>query len=255
VSGADTLLPSSFAAFSGNSHLPDHLVVIVFALLYPIVGFIGFRRLLRRIEAGIPVNRNLLYFNTILGHWILFVIALCVWAISERAWGDLGFNFVFNSRFIVGAVLTVAGIAFLLVQLRQATTASREEIDLLQHELGHLSLLIPRNGSEMARFNLLSLSAGIVEETLWRGFLIWYLSQSVPVWAAAIISAVGFGVAHAYQGLANVPKITLVGAVFSGLYVLSGSLWLPMILHATVDLIQGRLAYEVLRPTSSDNIS
>jgi len=29
--------------------------------------------------------------------------------------------------------------------------------------------------------------------------------------------------------------------------VLTGSLWLPIILHAAVDLLQGRLAYDVLR--------
>lgn len=232
--------------------MQDHLFVFVFAVIYPIVGFIGFRRLLRRIEAGIPVNRKLLYFNTITGHWILFVLALTVWTLSERPWSTLGFAFEPDSRFMIGAALTAAGIAFFIAQLRQVGTAPRKDLDRLQQRLGDLSLLIPRNRNELARFNFLSLTAGIVEETLWRGFLIWYLSQFVPVWSAATISAVGFGVAHGYQGLGNVPKITLVGAVFSGLYVLTGSLWLPMILHSVVDLLQGRLAYEVLRlPRSS----
>jgi membrane protease YdiL (CAAX protease family) len=96
---------------------------------------------------------------------------------------------------------------------------------------------------------LLSITAGIVEETLWRGFLFWYLGQFMPLWAAAIISAVGFGLAHSYQGLANVPRVAIVGAVFSGLYLLTGSLWLPIILHIAVDLLQGRMVFEVLRKT------
>ena len=87
----------------------------------------------------------------------------------------------------------------------------------------------------------------MVEETLWRGFLFWYLGQSMPIWVAAIISAVGFGLAHGYQGLANVPRVAFVGAVFSGLYLLTGSLWLSIILHAAVDLLQGRMAYDVMR--------
>jgi membrane protease YdiL (CAAX protease family) len=227
--------------------LSDHLFVIVFAVIYPIAGYIGFRRLLRKIEAGMPVNRNMLYLNTITWHWVLFVMAILVWALSDRPWHLLGFSFELNSRFIIGTLSTVAGIGFLFAQLRQVATAPQDTVDHLNGQLGDLTLLIPRNSSELARFNLLSLTAGIVEETLWRGFLIWHLSQFMSVWSAAIISALGFGVAHGYQGLANVPKITLVGAVFSGLYVLSGSLWLPMILHAAVDLFQGRLAYEVLR--------
>ena len=69
-----------------------------------------------------------------------------------------------------------------------------------------------QNGNELARFYGLSITAGIVEEVLWRGFLIWYLSQFMPVWGAALISTIGFGLAHAYQGLRQVPQITIVGA-------------------------------------------
>jgi len=227
--------------------LPDHIFVLVFAVIYPIAGFIGFRRLLTKIAAGMPVNRNHLYLNTITWHWILFALALIAWANSGRPWGDLGFNFELHVRFLIGAALTIAVIAFLIAQVRRVAGAPRQDLDRVKSGFGALFLLVPRNGSEMARFNVLSVTAGIVEETLWRGFLIWYLGQFMPVWAAAIISAIGFGVAHGYQGLANIPRITLVGAVFASLFVLTGSLWLPIILHAAVDLLQGRLAYDVLR--------
>ena len=63
---------------------------------------------------------------------------------------------------------------------------------------------------------------------------------------------IGFGLAHAYQGIQNLPKITIVGAIFAGLYVLSGSLWLPMVLHAAVDVLQGRAVYEALRRIDGD---
>ncbi|MDH3621296.1 MAG: CPBP family intramembrane metalloprotease, partial [Gammaproteobacteria bacterium] len=96
----------------------------------------------------------------------------------------------------------------------------------------------------------LSVTAGIVEEALWRGFLFWYLGHFMPLWAAAIVSAVGFGIAHAYQGMENVPRIILVGGVFAGLFLLTGSLWLPIILHAIVDLLQGRAVYGMLRRTA-----
>ena len=69
----------------------------------------------------------------------------------------------------------------------------------------------------------------------------------MPLWAAAVVSTIAFGLAHAYQGLSQIPLITLVGAVFAGMYVLTGSVWLPIILHAAVDIVQGRIAYEVMR--------
>ena len=160
---------------------------------------------------------------------------------------DLCRNYDLNLRFWVACGLTIAGTVVMVLQLRQVASASQEEVTRLKAGFGQLILMMPHNGSELMRFNMLSITAGVVEETLWRGFLIWYLAQFVPLWAAAVISAVGFGIAHGYQGLANVPKVMLVGAIFSGLYVLSGSLWLPMILHAVVDLLQGRLVFDVLR--------
>ena len=68
----------------------------------------------------------------------------------------------------------------------------------------------------------------------------------MPVWAAAVVSSVIFGFGHAYQGIANVPKIALVGGVFAALYLLTGSVWLPMLLHAIFDAVQGRAASRVL---------
>lgn len=235
--------------------LADHLFVAVFAVIYPIAGYIGYRRLLRRIDAGVPVNRRNLYLNTMLGHWILFVLALSIWSLSGRPWSVLGFGIGLDTRFVAGALLTIAGIAFLSAQLRQLANAKPRDLDRIRSQLGNLALLIPRNASELNRFNVLSITAGIVEETLWRGYLIWYLSLTVPLWTAAAVSAVGFGVAHAYQGRANLPRIMLVGCLFAALFVLSGSLWLPMILHAAVDLLQGRLGYEVLRRRHYDTSS
>jgi membrane protease YdiL (CAAX protease family) len=76
----------------------------------------------------------------------------------------------------------------------------------------------------------------------------------MPLWLASIVATVAFGLAHAYQGLKALPRITLVGALFTSLYVATGSLLLPIVLHATLDALQGRLAWTVnvrLRPASA----
>jgi membrane protease YdiL (CAAX protease family) len=132
------------------------------------------------------------------------------------------------------------------MQIRQVKSATQEEIGGIRDRFGKLSVIIPQNGNELARFYGLSITAGIVEEILWRGFLIWYLSQFMPLWAAAVVSTVGFGLGHAYQGFAHLPQLTAVGAAFAGLYLLTGSVWLPMILHTAVDILQGRMAYDVM---------
>jgi len=224
----------------------DHAFIVLIAIVYPLVGFLSFRRVLRRIAAGHAVNRPQLYRGTFLSHWTLFIACLALWSGAGRTWPELGFAVQPDLRFAIAALLTLAAIAVLLIQLRQIRSASQDEIDDLKLRLGNLAIIVPHTRGELGRFYALSVTAGIVEEVLWRGFLIWYLSQFMPLWVAALVSGVGFGLAHAYQGAINLPKIALVGTVFAGLYLLSGSLWLPMVLHAALDILQGRLAYEVV---------
>jgi membrane protease YdiL (CAAX protease family) len=226
--------------------LLDHGLVFIIAIVYPIAGLFGFRRLLQRIAAGESVNRSQLYRNTIIGHWTLFFICIAMWAGEARPWSALGLGLRLDLRFGLGLIFTILGIVVLLMQVRQVKSATQEQLDGIRKRFGKLSLIVPHNGNELARFYGLSITAGIVEEILWRGFLIWYLSQFTPLWAAALISTVGFGLAHAYQGIAHLPQITAVGAAFAGLYLLTGSIWLPIILHAAVDILQGRLAYDVI---------
>lgn len=232
--------------------LLDHGFVFIIAVLYPIVGFVGFRRLLRRVAAGEKVNRSQLYRNTFIGHWILFFMWLALWANSARPWSTVGLGLDLNLWFAVGTVLTVLGIIALVMQNRQVKAATPEELAGIRKRLGNVSIIIPQNGNELARFYGLSITAGIVEEILWRGFLIWYFSLFMPLWAAALLSTIGFGLAHAYQGLAQLPHITAVSAAFAVLYLVSGSIWLPIVLHAAVDILQGRMAYEVMYRSTID---
>jgi hypothetical protein len=224
----------------------DHSLVFIIAIVYPIAGLFGFRRLLRRIAAGESVNRSQLYRNTIIGHWTLLFMCVAMWAVAARPWSALGFGLQLDLRFGFGVALTILGIVVLLMQVRQVKSATQEQISGIRKRFGKLSLIIPHNDNELVRFYGLSITAGIVEEILWRGFLIWYLDQFMPLWGAALVSTIGFGLAHAYQGLAHLPQITIVGAAFAGLYLLTGSIWLPVILHAAVDILQGRLAYDVI---------
>lgn len=231
----------------------DHLFIFVIAIIYPIVSVVSYRRLHARIAKGEKVERTDMYNSTMIGHWCLFAVALVHWAYSGRAWTMLGFGLQLDATFAAAAVLALVGIVALFGQRRHFLSAGQEGLDKFCTEIGDLDIFLPRNGNELGRFYGLSLTAGIVEEVLWRGFMIWYLSLFMPVWAAAVISSIGFGVAHAYQGIKNLPQITLVGGVFALLFVLSGSLWLPMIMHAAVDMFQGRLAYDVISRTNGNH--
>jgi len=224
----------------------DHLYFLIIVFVQPVVGYITFNKLVRRAEAGEDINVNHIYNSTMAGHWALFVVLLGFWALANRQWADLGFGLPVDYRLYVGIALTLVAIVFMALQLRQLGSADSKTAEGLRCQLGKLEFIFPRNNNQLTRFYTLSVTAGIVEEAIWRGFMFWYLGHVMPLWAAALVSSVGFGLAHVYQGAANVPKVILIGTVFAGLYLLTGSIWLPMVLHAVFDIVQGRAVYGIL---------
>jgi membrane protease YdiL (CAAX protease family) len=51
-----------------------------------------------------------------------------------------------------------------------------------------------------------------------------------------VVAAVAFGLAHAYQGLTGILTTGVLGGVLAGVYLSTGSLLLPVLLHAAIDL-------------------
>jgi membrane protease YdiL (CAAX protease family) len=119
--------------------------------------------------------------------------------------------------------------------------------------------LLPGTPVERCHFAAISIGAGITEELLFRGFLIWYLGFYFPRLNSLeliAISSILFGVCHLYQGVLGVIGTGVIGAVFASLYLSTGSLLLPATVHALVDmrmlaiLTPGRL--QRLQPKISD---
>lgn len=109
----------------------------------------------------------------------------------------------------------------------------------------------PATWSERRWWVFVSISAGVCEEILFRGFLLQYLH--VFPWAlnltlALLISSVIFGINHLYQGAGGVAGTAIVGFVFGLLFLLTGNLLLPILFHGAMDL---RLL-AVLRPPARE---
>jgi membrane protease YdiL (CAAX protease family) len=109
---------------------------------------------------------------------------------------------------------------------------SQEQYDVIT------DLLVPRTKKEKRVFSLVALTAGIGEELLLRGFLFFLLQTVFPgisVILVVAISGVFFGMWHLYQGVYGMIKTAVIGALFGCLYVATGSLILPMLLHFISD--------------------
>ena len=131
----------------------------------------------------------------------------------------------------IGAGVALAvGLVLPVLLLRDAT------IDDVP-KLGDVGALLPRTRGELPYGAGLALSAGVFEETMFRlamPALLFGVVGDGPL--AFALATVLFGALHLYQKWVGVLAATLLGVVFAFLYLVSGSIVLPIIVHALIDL-------------------
>jgi membrane protease YdiL (CAAX protease family) len=212
-------------------------------------------------------------------HTILVLVAIGAWAIGHKIFADqLGATAHPNRvRFYAATlfyewflfVLVVAGVrrsgASVLIVLGEYWHSVRQVLRdigiaagfwivtamllwifgwlLRVAALGRNVSMLPHPGIELTLWIALSVSAGICEETIFRGYLqrqFMALTKSAP--AGILLSAAAFGAAHAYQGFRMAILIGLYGAMFGILAYWRGSVRPGMIAHAWNDSLHGVLA-------------
>jgi membrane protease YdiL (CAAX protease family) len=75
----------------------------------------------------------------------------------------------------------------------------------------------------------------LLEETIYRGMLLQLLRRYCPLWLSVLISAGAFGATHLGQGYANALNAFLLGGVFAGMVVRTGSLLPSMLCHVAIN--------------------
>ncbi len=233
-------------------HPLDHLYLLLLVVGLPLYSAWSWRRWLAKLAAGQRPRRLRLYLGSLAQLWLVFgVLAACWWWLG-RSPGPLGFTAPGGTGFWLGAVLVALATGAFLQSWRGMARADAADRRRYREQLAELGHMMPRNAREYAAFVALSITAGVVEETIFRGWLIWYLQAWMPLTAAVLVSSAAFGLAHLYQGAAGVAKTAIIGLLLALLYLLTGSLWLPIVAHAMIDVLQGATMMELYRRRSGD---
>lgn len=225
----------------------DHLYLFVLFLVLPVYGGWAYRRFVARVERGEPPLRRRLYAQTMVLEWAQLATLVVIWLVCGRAAADVGLVAPAGKGFWLSLTVAAAVVAFLLYGWRAARRMDEPAKKKQRQALGSLVYFLPVTHRDYRHFVLLSITAGICEEIIYRGYVLWYLMQLMPGWAAILVSALGFAVAHNYQGISGMLRVFALGVVFAVLYVASGSIWVPILLHALVDILQGAALLQILR--------
>ena len=181
-------------------HVIDHILVLLLFVVLPIYSFVDTRRYLARVEGGEPANQISFYLHTMVMQWAFMAALGIAWWFLGRPIQDLGFRPMEGIALWGGTAVLLTMIVMLVVSWQAIERSSQETKRKQVEGLGKLVHIVPQSSRDFRYYAGVSITAGIVEEIVYRGFLIWYMGLFMPLWAAVCVSSVSFGLAHSYQG-------------------------------------------------------
>lgn len=234
-------VPLAVALFFLGAPLADVLLVPLIVAVLPVLAIVQ-ALALRRVEIEtLPV-----YASSAVS--ILLLAAVCTAAgVWGRGWAAVGLTGMAWGPLAAWSLgLTLAGLG-ILVAFR--LVAGR--FGIAEHPF--LRQLLPRTRREKLAFVGVSLSAGVGEELVFRGYAIGALSPFLGVFGALALSTASFGVVHAYQGLVGFFRTAVLGGVLAWGYLATGSIVPAMVAHALLDVLAGIVLAERLMIPEADS--
>ena len=219
---------------------------LLLAGVVPFHGVFAYRRLKSGPDPVPTAAKLRLYATIVLMEWVLVALAL---AIAFRH--GVGLADLCEGIANVRITLAVTALGFIglfvltMFNVRQIRRAGREE---LESTVQRARKFVPIGRAEIAGFAVVSLTAGICEELLYRGWLVNFFGALFgSIWLGMIAAAILFGLGHAYQGRHGIAATGVLGLVFGTMFVLVRSLVPGQVLHAAIDLVNGTLAGKVVK--------
>lgn len=214
-----------------------HTVLLILVLIgFSLLGAHSGQRMMRH-------GRIVPYAFTTAFEWL--VVAFIAWGVKRRGLRLADILGDFSPR--PAAILRDVGIAagFLLV--------SQVVLGVIGHLLKSapnqaIRALMPQNPLEMVAWVGLSLTAGICEEIMFRGYFLRQFSAWTGTVAGGIIlQGIFFGLDHGYQGWKLMTVIAVYGTMFGLLARWRRSVRPGMFAHFTQDAAGGLLARYLMR--------
>jgi hypothetical protein len=182
-------------------------------------------------HGGIPLYASVIFFE-----WALFYLAYAGTRTRIALRELIGLRWAGRAAFI-RSVLIAIGFWFVW----EGSGRAMQRL-LGRSDTRNVTSMLPRNVLEILVWIVLSISAGICEEFVYRGYLQrQFAAVTRSATAALVLQAIVFGVSHGYQGWKQVVTISVLGALYGLLAQWRRSLVPGMGVHAWADIYSGWL--------------
>ena len=220
----------------------DYGLIALVALGLPVLSIWDHKRFERKLEIDNGGALRSMYLSGMGMLWLPTMLIIGHWLYAGRNLADMGLSIAPTIAGGIGlavALLAAAQLTAQVFQVRRSADAAEQVLKELRRTPA-LEKILPKTPADYALFKGLSVTAGITEEIMFRGYLIWGFSFWMESWLAALLALAAFVLAHLYQDSKEaLVKVALTGGALTLLYMLSGSLIPAIILHAVIDLTSG----------------
>jgi uncharacterized protein len=191
-----------------------------------------------RVRVNLNPHRVPMYLLTIVSEWLVFAYVV---AGARRKGASI--SLVLGNRWSSGRqLLRDIGIAAAFWVISVGILAFFALLLHIDSSSRTVQFMLPHGALELTLWVALSVSAGICEETIFRGYLqreFIAFTRSTPV--GIVLTAVAFGAGHAYQGWRLTILIGIYGLMFGVLAYWRGNIRPGMMVHAWQDSFSGIL--------------
>ena len=152
---------------------------------------------------------------------------------------DLGFRAIDFEGALRTNVLVIAACVVLLGMMILSKINDNIRKKLAKRHNTGVTAILPHNGRQRWWWVAVSATAGITEEIIFRGFVLYLIFAVLPDISTIGAIAIGgliFGLGHMYQGIGGIIMTTLTGALFGHIFIATGSLIPGIVLHFMMDV-------------------
>jgi membrane protease YdiL (CAAX protease family) len=211
--------------------LLNHILFFITLIALPTYVFFTTKKIK---ESSDPLIKEKTYYKLFVIYWALTFSFLLFSSLSLSNMHPIHLNAVWTILAYATAVYILFFQAIPVIML----SFSRKFREITAASFDKKSYVFPTTDRQRYLFIIVPITVGICEEIIFRGYLFQYF-QSTPYGLSAILSivlvTVIFGLGHYQQGVSGIIETTILGYLLGFLYLATGSLLLPIIIHILFD--------------------
>lgn len=222
------------------------ILTVLVGFIVPIYSMVSGSGNIREALSEAPELKKSMYVQSVIFQWIMVGLILLSLFFNGDGIENIGLGFLDQPLWVVG----LFGGSFLSLWIFDNFDIPRLNLEKFRKRYKDVMFLIPTNQKEHNWAVVLSFTAGICEEIIFRGFTFWQLTQFLPIIPSILIVNLLFTLSHFATKMKNMVFAFLFGIFWSVTFLWTGSLWLAMLMHIIIDLYsltRGKRYFERVR--------